>query len=100
MLARMFPLPLDIIAKIERDFVKDEVAPVLDLLGELSVQNNGPFDDRVLRCVVYPSHGTFSDLTRAIATARADFRDVILFAEYDANDERLRNLSQPFKSDA
>ena len=98
-LAIMFPLPPDITAQIERDFVKDEVAPVLDLLGELSVQNNGPFDDRIMRCVVYLSCGTFSGLTRAIGTARADFRDVISFAEYDANDERLRDLCQPFNSD-
>jgi len=92
-------LPSDIIAKIERDFPKDEVAPVVKLVGELSAHNNGPFEDRILRCVVYLSRGTYSGLARAVATAHEDWRDVILFAEYDSNDQHVRDLSQPFQSD-
>jgi len=92
-------LPPDIISKIERDFAQNEVAPVIELVDELSAHNNGPFEDRVLRCVVYLSRGTYSGLTSAIATAREDWRDVILFAEYDSNDQHVRDLSKPFQSE-
>jgi hypothetical protein len=93
------PLPSDIIAKVERDFAEGEVAPAIELIGKLSAEDNGTFTDRVLRCLVHMSKGSFSGLTRAVALARKDWRDVIYFSEYDSNDVRVRDLSEPFQLD-
>jgi hypothetical protein len=93
------PLPSDIIAKIERDFPKAEVASVIDLVSELPAEDPNTFTDRVLRCVISLSRGNYSDLTRNVASARTDWRDLMYWSEYDANDVRVRDHSIPFKSD-
>ena len=89
-------LPSDIIAKIQHDFDKGEVVPVIELISEFSAEDRETFNDRVLRCVIYLSKGSFSELARNLAHARTDWRDVIYWAEYDANDARIRDHSVPF----
>lgn len=93
------PLAPDITARIKRDFASEEAAPVVELLGELNANAQLQFGDRVIRCIVYLSKGSVDEISRYIQVAHGDFRDVIFFAEYDANNKRLRDFEQPFGVD-
>ena len=92
------PVSPDIIAKIQHDFSKGEVAPAIDLVSNLSTEDRDTFTDQVLRCVIFLSNGSLTDLVRNLACARTDWRDVIYWAEYDANDVRVRDHNVPFRS--
>jgi hypothetical protein len=87
----------DIIAKIQRDFSRGDVAPAIDLVSNLSAEDRYTFTDQVLRCVLFLSNGSLSDLVRNLACARTDRRDVIYWAEYDTSDVRVRDHTVPFR---
>ncbi len=58
------------------------------------------FSDRVIRCIVYVANGELKTAQRAVSQALTDWRDVIVWAEYDNNfDTQLRDLSVPFAND-
>lgn len=98
-LRSIMDVPPDIIAKIQHDFSKADVASAIDLVSDLSAEDSGTFTDQVLRCAIFLSGGSLSDLTRVLACARTDWRDVIYWAEYDAEDLHVRDHSVPFQSD-
>jgi ABC-type hemin transport system ATPase subunit len=89
----------DITARIKRDFASANAALVVDLLTDLNLDASSPFEDRIIRCIVYMSKGSFDEISRYIEIARLDFRDVIYLAEYDASDKRFRDFNQPFALD-
>jgi len=86
-------LPYDILRRVVRDFPDpDDAAKVRNELESLDC----PEAARVARCVLHLSAGSVSTVSRNVASAIRDYRDVILFAEYDRDDRRLHDFSESF----
>ena len=85
-------LPQDIKNRIIRDFSRNEVASVEDLLD----QYDGRESDRVIRCIVHLSNGSYEKLKVSVETANMDYRDIILFAEYDLKNQKINDFTKPF----
>ena len=86
-------LPYDIARRVVQDFPDpNDAAKVRDALELLDC----PEPERIARCILHLSAGSVSDVTRYVSTAMRDYRDVILFAEYDRDDRRLHDFSRPF----
>ena len=92
-------LAADILRRINRDF--NDPPAAAQALGRLEEARGGApdlFSDRVLRCAVFVAAGNLETLDRALALARIDARDLIVWAEYDNDFEtRKRDLTQPFR---
>ena len=90
-------LARDILEKVNRDFeIPDEAALALSVLADFVEKNEELSGDRILRCIVFVARGDLDVLEKAIDLAKADYRDLIVWAEYDGQDERVRDLSTPF----
>lgn len=90
-------LPSDICRRIAADF-GDEGSEIIALLVAERQRNPALFGDRILRCAVHVAGGARETLTRAIELARMDYRDLIVWAEYDGTfGERKRGLGEPFR---
>ena len=88
-------IPQDIINKVRRDFPQ-ESASVLVRLLKLRRESNTFASDRLLRCLVYSSHGDASRIQPLIEVGRHDYRDLIVSAECDEQWEHIRDMNQPF----
>ncbi|MDR3413480.1 MAG: hypothetical protein P4L87_21415 [Formivibrio sp.] len=87
----------DILAKIRQDFSGGEMLPVIEMVTDLQKEDVRLFTDRILRCILFVAHGRFEALADAVALARRDPRDLIVYAEYDGHfGAQLRDLSIPF----
>jgi hypothetical protein len=87
----------DILAKIRRDFSGGEMLPVIDRLEGLQREDSELFCDRILRCIVFVAAGRQPIIEQAIEQARTDYRDLIVWAEYDGHfGAQHRDLSLPF----
>ncbi|UCD30793.1 MAG: hypothetical protein JSV38_08135, partial [Desulfobacterales bacterium] len=77
-------LAQDILGKVNRDFeAPDEAALALSVLADFAEQNRKLASDRVLRCIVFVAKGDLDVLDKAIDLAKTDYRDLIVWAEYD-----------------
>ena len=88
-------LPPDIVARIERDYASNRRAEVSGALLDLSEVTRE--HARVARCVLYSARGDLDRFAQLIELARIDYRDAIVGAEYDLDDQRLRDFSRPFE---
>jgi hypothetical protein len=88
-------LPVDVAEKLRADFPREELATLQALLDEYK----GNERVRVVRCVVHLAEGKTDRLLHFIGCATTDYRDVILWAEYDRNDQRIRDFNQPFAAE-
>lgn len=88
-------LPQDIVVQIHRGFSGDEARAVAARLE--SMEGERDFSDRIARCIVFAAQGQMDLLEHAVALARSDYRDLIVWAEYDNHWQRLRDLSRPFE---
>jgi hypothetical protein len=86
----------DIAARIRVEFG----ARAAEVLEYLEAEPALDTSSRVLRCVVFLAKGSFDELRIMVGAARADFRDVIFWAEYERHAfERpihVRDLNEPF----
>lgn len=83
----------DVVYQIERDFESADVSEAIFALEEIC---GSEFSDRIVRCVVFLSKGRLSQLREYIQLARIDYRDVIYQAEYDCQETRKWDFTQPF----
>jgi len=91
-------LPLDIRRRIDRDFAPAGAGELLRELHTLHRADPKIFSARIVRCVVQAAAGDLAAARRAIALAQTDWRDLVVWAEYDNQfGERLRDLSVPFE---
>ena len=87
----------DIEARVAKDFTlrdHDDATAILDapdreLRGDKA---------RILRCVVFLARGNMEKLVHNADRALSDFRDVILWAEYDEQNRQVRDFNQPMTS--
>ena len=68
------------------------------MLEDFAGQNQELSDERILRCIVCVAKGDLDRMGEAIDLAKIDYRDLIVWAEYDENLERVRDLSTSFLS--
>ena len=92
-------LPVDIIEKINSDFEteisrKEILASLVKLTDDLEI----PFG-RIPRCVLYVANGNIEAFNGMLALARADWRDAIIQAEYDAVKGRIFDFEKTFPED-
>lgn len=87
----------DIVQKVKRDFESpDDAALALALLADFTEQNQELAADRILRCIVFVANGDLDLFGKALDLARIDYRDLIVWAEYDDRFQQIRDLSVPF----
>lgn len=84
--------PKDIVEKILGQYEADAVGLVHSRLEDLG-------DDRLIRCALYLAQGSIERLEAEVKLGQTDFRDLIMAAEYDPENRRLRNFNQPFGSE-
>ncbi len=88
----------DILRRVNRDF--DDPAAAGRAIARLeAARAEAPvlFSDRILRCAVYVAGGDLDTLDRALDLGRVDYRDLIVWAEYDNDFEaQKRDLALPF----
>jgi uncharacterized protein YbaA (DUF1428 family) len=90
-------LARDIWGKVNKDFeTPEEAALALSVLADFVDQNKELSSDRIVRCIVFVANGDLNRLEKAIDLAREDYRDLIVWAEYDEKNQRVRDLSNPF----
>ena len=93
-------LAQDISDKLNRDFEdSEEAALALSVLADFMEGNQELSVDRILRCIVFVANGDLDLLDKAIELAKIDYRDLIVWAEYDEKRERVRDLSAPFSEE-
>lgn len=85
-------LPADVAAKLEADFPNEDLVTIQGLLDDYT----GKERLRVIRCVVQLAEGNPDRLLHFIRAAKTDYRDVIYWAEYNRNDQRIHDFNQPF----
>jgi uroporphyrinogen-III synthase len=68
----------DIIIRLEKDFASDSQT-ALSILVDFECKND--LSERVTRCLIVLSKGNVEQLKKYIASAEADWRDVIFLAE-------------------
>ena len=90
-------LARDIWGKVNKDFeTPEEAALALSVLADFVDQNQELASDRLLRCIVFVAKGDLNRLEKAIDLAKEDYRDLIVWAEYDEKSKRVRDLTNPF----
>ncbi len=86
----------DIYQKIQSDFGVSAPS-VMQALDELDAESKGLVSPRLIRALVYLAQGDLEKLKKAIATARTDWRDVLLQAEYSYPENiRVRDFDKTF----
>jgi len=94
------PLPSDIRRRIARDFGPADASALLAEFDRQRTADPDVFSDRIIRCIVYVANGELNTAQRAVSLALTDWRDLIVWAEYDNNfDTPLRDLGVPFAND-
>ena len=86
-------LPTDILQRVRSDFGESQASGVIRSLEAYA----GPEPDRVRRCVLHLAAGASDKVAYFLDAATTDYRDVILWAEYDRDDRRVRDLSRTFE---
>lgn len=95
--------PEDIRQKVKAEFKeKNKIKMVFQLLSDFGKDWHFDYEnDRILRCILFQTDGNLDTLKANIETANVDWRDIILQAEYEHNEEidelkRLYNFERPF----
>jgi hypothetical protein len=83
--------PTDIADRILQEF-SEEIPRVRVLLESLH-------SDRLIRCALFLARGSFPRLETTVKLGLADYRDLIMSAEYDRFQIQLRDFNRPFGSE-
>lgn len=87
-------LPADVAERLRADYPNEQLATLQALLSEYDSKERA----RVVRSVVHLAEGNVDRLLHFIGCATTDYRDVIYWAEYDRNDQRIRDFNQAFEA--
>ena len=91
------PLPPDIRRRIARDFGPADASALLANIEDKRRGDPDLFSERIIRCIVYVANGDLDTAERAVALAQIDWRDLIVWAEYDNKfDAQVRDLGFSF----
>jgi hypothetical protein len=91
---------MDIQGKIHLDFEEDYdlVITLMSDWFKYMTEYYKPFEGiRIARCIIYSAGGDLNKLDYAFQLAKRDWRDVIVAAEYNMEDLRVRDFNNPFE---
>ena len=99
MKSKIEKLSTDILAQIAYQFGENYKIVIGILETELS-ESDILNSSRIIRCIIYLSENSIEKLRENINSAKIDWRDIILWAEYE-NDEKnepklKRDFNKPF----
>jgi hypothetical protein len=84
--------PRDIVDRVIEEYPADAIGQVHLWFEDLG-------SDRLVRCALFLAQGSLQKLEEAVSLGRADYRDLIVAAEYDRADNQLRDFNQPFRKE-
>ena len=92
-----YELPKDVLSKIRDDYSNSSdqefiINSLIQLGEEWEFQSA-----RVPRCILFLSNGNFDEFKTNLENANTDWRDVIYWAEYDDNGERIYDFTKTFE---
>ena len=94
----MVALPVDLERWLAAHFAAAEINAARELLASAIDHTGAAPGARLLRCAAVGSRGDLVQLRYLVGLLQIDYRDVIMFGEYDGVDGKLthvRNLSEP-----
>jgi hypothetical protein len=98
----MMVLP-DIEMRITRDFGNERKAEIIRSVEEFEEKFTGVYKEkpspRIIRCILQLAEADTDKLSYYLKQALSDWRDVIYWAEYDSEDNRIFSGSRKFKSE-
>ncbi|MCB5973082.1 hypothetical protein LIT07_12075, partial [Flavobacterium psychrophilum] len=99
MKSKIEKLPSDILTQIEFQFAKNH-KKVLQILETELTENDFLNSNRIIRCIIFLSENSVEKLNENINSAKIDWRNIILWAEYENdqnNEPKLkRDFNKPF----
>ena len=87
--------PKDILKKIDNQFGKDN-GEIKRKLQDFIKRNKYFSNPRIIRAILYLSNGNEIQIEKYIKQAEIDWRDILLWAEYDKNNEQIRDFNNEF----
>jgi hypothetical protein len=84
--------PPDIVDRVVQDFDADAIGQ-----AHLRLEDLG--SDRLARCALFLARGSIEALRSAVELGRTDYRDLIMAAEYDRDDNHVRDFNRPFQTE-
>ncbi len=87
--------PKDILKKIEVQFGESSGEIIWKFQGFIK-KNKSFRSARIIRAILYLSNGNEVQIEKHIKQAETDWRDILLWAEYDENDNQIRDFNNEF----
>ncbi|SDR71705.1 hypothetical protein [Christiangramia echinicola] len=91
----MKELAPDIILQLKLKF-GDNFLNAKEILTYFIKNNIDHSTDRIIRCIIFLSTEDLENLKAQIKIAKIDWRDIIEYAEYDDENNRIRNFNKTF----
>ena len=86
------PLAADIGIKRAQDYP----AALISAVSRSLAKYNGSERNRVVRCIIHLSGGDPERISYFVGIAARDYRDLIYWAEYDKEDQKVHDFGKPF----
>ena len=86
------PLLADIQIKLAQDYP----TALLSAVSRSLAAYVGSERNRVIRCIIHLSGGDPQRISHFVGVAAQDYRDVIYWAEYDKQDQKVHDFGKPF----
>jgi hypothetical protein len=87
--------PNDIKNRLESDYRKNS-GEAKRSIQELIISNKEFRSNRIIRALIYTGNKDVVHLKKMIELTKTDWRDLIMSAEYEKNDERVRDFNNEF----
>ncbi|WP_430409564.1 elongation factor Tu [Kordia sp.] len=87
--------PIDIIKRLQKDYASN-LGEAMRSIQELLISHKDFQSHRIVRALVFTGNKDIVQLKKMIALARIDWRDLLLCAEYETADTRVRNFTKEF----
>ncbi len=89
-------IPDDIDRYLRTQYSPHEVVEIISVFEDLHKADNA-ISARVLRCIIHLAEGSADRVRDLAEDAKTDYRDIILWAEYDQKGKtRLHDFNKPF----
>jgi len=87
--------PSDIKNQLKYDYGYNYV-DALRIIQQFLISNKAFHNHRIIRAIIFLGNKEFYHLKKIIEQAKTDWRDVLLLAEYDKNEKRIRDFNCEF----
>ncbi|MCH6258419.1 hypothetical protein MLD52_17800 [Puniceicoccaceae bacterium K14] len=85
----------DIQKRLQDDFGGDFLQALKEFM-DWDAEVKGLLDDRKVRSVIHLTKGNFDELKKMKQAAKENYRDVLMWAEYDEFKIQIRDFKKPF----